>query len=309
MAVLVLVRKLRALWNPAARWIALWLTVVMTGKGKAADRAELVQFGQELHRLRKAADISQRELAQRTLISYQMLGAIERAERAPRKQFVELADKELAAQGALIRLRPGARESFQRWFRRYVDLEQEAKIIHDFQADAIPGLFQTKNYARTVLSAGWPPMDAKQIDTELTSRMERQQVLNRDPVPLFSAIIDEGVLRRAVGSHETMKDQMEHLLKLSQQPHIRIQVLPFRAGAHAAMNGSFKMLAMNGGARIAYAEIPSSGRVISDSEDVEQYSLWFGALQSLSLSPNESVDFISRYKEEHNHGINPFSLA
>lgn len=278
----------------------------MVDKGKAAEEAELAQFGQELHRLRKTADLSQRELAKRTLISYQMLGAIERAERAPRKQFVELADKELDAQGALIRLRPGMRESYQRWFRRYVDLEREAKVIHDFQADAIPGLFQTKCYAQTVLSAGWPPIDAKQGESELSARLARQKVLSRDHAPLFSAIIDEGVLRRAVGSKEIMVGQMERLVSLSQEAHIRIQVLPFHAGAHAAMNGSFKLLVMNGGARLAYAEIPSSGRVISDSEDVEQYSLWFGALQSLSLSPNESVDFISRYKEEHSRGIDPF---
>lgn len=250
--------------------------------------------------------MSQRELAVRTLISYQMIGAIERAQRAPRKQFIELADRELGAQGALLRLRPGVRESYQRWFRRYVDLEREAKIIYDFQADAIPGLFQTEGYARTVLGAGWPPVDDMQMEAELTARMARQDVLRRDPAPLFSAIIDESVLCRRVGSKEIMENQMEHLVYLSQNPNIRIQVLAFRSGAHAAMNGSFKVLVMNDGARLAYAEIPSSGRVISEPEDVEQYSLWFGALQSQALSPNESVDFISRYKEEHSREINPF---
>ncbi|MEU3305927.1 helix-turn-helix transcriptional regulator [Nocardiopsis sp. NPDC006832] len=278
----------------------------MVDSEKAALKTELVQFGQELHRLRKAADISQRELAARTLISYQMLGAIERAERAPRKQFVELADRELGAQGALIRLRPGERESYHRWFRRYVDLEREAKLIHDFQADAIPGLFQIEGYARTVLSAGWPPIDTKQIEAELTARMTRQSVLERGSALLISAIIDESVLRRSVGSKQIMQDQMEHLIRLSQDMKIRIQVLPFCAGAHAAMNGSFKVLAMNDGARLAYAEIPSSGRVISDVEDVEQYSLWFGALQSQALSPSESVDFISRYKEAHSREIDSF---
>jgi transcriptional regulator with XRE-family HTH domain len=273
---------------------------------KDAVMAELVQFGQELHRLRKAADISQRELAERTLISYQMIGAIERAERAPRRQFVERADKELGANGALMRLRPGTNESYQRWFRRYVDLEQEAKLINDFQADAIPGLFQTEGYARTVLGAGWPPIDAKQVGAEVVTRLARHKVLKRDPAPLLSVVIDESVLRRSVGSKQIMEEQMGRLVHLSQYPNIRIQVLPFRAGAHAAMNGSFKVLVMNDGARLAYAEIPSSGRVISDSGDVEQYSLWFGALQSQALSPNESVDFISRYKEAHSREIDPY---
>src|SRR5699024_6432023 len=103
---------------------------------KATLKTELVQFGQELHRLRKAADISQRELAARILICYQTLGAIGRTERDPRKQFVELADRELEARGALIGLRPGVRETYQVWFRRSVDLEREAKLNHDFQAAA-----------------------------------------------------------------------------------------------------------------------------------------------------------------------------
>lgn len=268
-----------------------------------------MQFGQELQRLRKAADLSQRELAKRTLISHQMLGAIERAQRVPRKHFAERADKELGAHGALARLRPGAQENFPHWFRRYVDLEAEAEAIHDFQSDAVPGLFQTKDYARAVLSAGWPPNGQQRTERLLSARVARQKLLERDPLPLLWTVIDESVLRRPVGSKEIMLAQLSHLLELACRPHIRLQVLPFTKGAHAAMDGSFKVLDMSDGDHLAYAEIPGSGRVISDADEVKQCSLRFGALQSLSLSPDESVDFISRYKEAHRHGIDPFALA
>ncbi|MEV2277989.1 helix-turn-helix transcriptional regulator [Nocardiopsis sp. NPDC049922] len=276
---------------------------------KTAHKAALVQFGQELQRLRKAADLSQRELAKRTLISHQMLGAIERAERAPRKTFAECADKELGAKGALARLRPGAKESYPTWFRHYVDMEAEARAIRDFQVDAVPGLFQTKDYARAVLGAGWPPNHHEKTERLLTARMARQDLLKRDPAPLLWVVIDEGVLRRPVGSRHIMMAQLDHLVELGGRSHIRLQVLPFARGAHPAMDGSFKVLDMSNGEHMVYAEIPGSGRVLTDAEEVELCSQRFGALQSLSLAPDESLDFISRYKEAHSRGIDPFSLA
>lgn len=276
---------------------------------KAVEKVALVQFGQALQRFRKEADLSQRELAKRTLISHQMLGAIERAERAPRKQFAERADKVLTAHGALARLWPGSHESVPYWFRQYAELESEAKAIWDFQSDAIPGLFQTEEYARTVLDASWPPSDPKRVKSMLSARMSRKKLLARNPLPLLCVLVSEGVLRRVVGSAQIMIDQLAQLVELGGRPYIRLQVLPFAAGAHAAMDGSFKVLDMSDGEKLAYAEIPGSGQVISDADQVGQCTQRFGALQALALSPSQSVDFISRYKEAHSHGIDPFQLA
>lgn len=301
----VMAIKCSCLWKTAAVSVHLWSDVAM-GDQRTAEKAALVQFGRELQRLRRSADLSQRELAKRTLISHQMLGAIERAERAPRKHFVERADKELDAHGALVRLRPGAVESYPYWFRGYVDLEAEVQVLHDFQSDAVPGLFQTEKYADAVLRAGWPPNDEKQVERLLKARMTRQKVLRRDPLPLLWVVIDESVLRRPIGSTEVMLAQLDHLTELGSRRHVRLQVLPFAKGVHAAMDGSFKVLEMSDGERLAYAEVPGSGRVITDAAEVEKCARRFGALQSLALSPDESVDFISRYKEEHRHGIDPF---
>ncbi|USY21693.1 helix-turn-helix transcriptional regulator [Nocardiopsis exhalans] len=281
----------------------------MSTAREAAEKAALVQFGQTLQSFRKEADLSQRELAKRTLISHQMIGAIERAERAPRKNFAERADKELSAHGALTRLWPGSHESVPYWFRQYTELEAEANAISDFQSDAIPGLFQTEEYARTVLEASWPPADPKTVSSLLSARMSRKKLLDRDPLPLLCVLMSEGVLRRLVGSTRIMIDQLAQLVELGSRSYIRLQVLPFASGAHAAMDGSFKVLDMSDGEKLAYAEIPGSGQVISDACQVEQCAQRFGALQALALSPNQSVDFISRYKEAHSRGIDPFSLA
>jgi transcriptional regulator with XRE-family HTH domain len=273
---------------------------------KTVAKAALVQFGNELRRLREAADLSQRELAKATLVSYQMLGAMERAERAPRKSFAEKADEVLGARGALMRLWPGGQEGYPHGFKEYVELEQEAKGIHDFQTQVVPGFFQTRDYARAVLSAGWPPTGDEEIERLLDTRVARQQMLDREQPPLMWSVLDESVLRRPVGTRDVMIAQLERLLELAARPRVRLQVLPFAKGVHAAMDGSFTVLDMSGGEHLAYAEIPGSGRVTADTDEVEQCTLRFGVLRSMSLSPDESVDFISRYKEAHSRGIDPF---
>ncbi|WP_435105338.1 helix-turn-helix domain-containing protein [Nocardiopsis synnemataformans] len=281
----------------------------MASGRKTVAKAAVAQFGNELRRLRRSADLSQRELARATLVSYQMLGAVERAERSPRKSFAERADEVLGARGALLRLWPSDEEGYPRGFKEYAELEREARAIHDFQTQAVPGLFQTKDYACAVLSAGWPPSGDEEVERLLNTRVARQQILERDQPPLMWVVVDESVLRRPVGTKDVMIAQLERLMELAARPRIRLQVLPFAKGVHAAMDGAFKVLDMGGGEHVTYAEMPGSGRVTADTDEVEQCTLRFGALRSLSLSPDESLDFISRYKEAHSHGIDPFSLA
>lgn len=280
----------------------------MVSGRKSVEKTDLERFGSELQRLRRAADLSQRELAAATLISHQMLGAVERAERAPRKSFAKKADDVLGASGALFRLWPGNgdQEGYPRGFKEYVDLERKAKAIHDFQAQVVPGFFQVPEYARAVLSAGWPPSEESEIERLLGTRVARQQMLVREQPPLMWSVLDEGVLRRPVGDLEVMSAQLAHLVELAAQPRVRLQVLPFSKGVHAAMDGAFTILDMGGGENLAYTESPGSGCVTADFDEVEKCVARFGVLRSLSLSPNESVEFISRYKEAHSHGIDPF---
>lgn len=103
-----------------------------------------------------------------------------------------------------------------------------------------------------------------------------------------------------------MGGQLDRLVELASKPYVRLQVLPFEKGAHAALDGAFTVLELGGGERWAYSETPGAGRVTAGAVEVEQYVLRFGVLRSLALSPDESVDFISRYKEAHSHVIDPF---
>ncbi|GAA3047758.1 hypothetical protein GCM10020000_29920 [Streptomyces olivoverticillatus] len=103
-------------------------------------------------------------------------------------------------------------------------------------------MLQTEDYARAVIKGVLPMASAREIEQRVQARVERQVVLGKaDPLNLW-AIMDEAALRRTVGGPEVMHEQMQHLIAAASEPHMTLQVIPFSAGAHAGMPGSFVLM-------------------------------------------------------------------
>jgi transcriptional regulator with XRE-family HTH domain len=128
------------------------------------------------------------------------------------------------------------------WFQPYLGLEEAASIIRTYQVQFVPGLLQTPDYARAVISAGDPDAPAAEIDRRVAMRMARQELLTRASPPRLWAVIDEAALHRPIGSNDIMRDQLQALIKKVRLDHIIVQVMPFRFGAHAAEAGAFSIL-------------------------------------------------------------------
>ncbi|WP_433696785.1 helix-turn-helix domain-containing protein [Nocardiopsis sp. CA-288880] len=255
------------------------------------------QFGAELRHLRELSDLSQRELGERTKTSKQQVGSIERGERRASKYFAEQADKVLNSHGRLQDLWPGARRTQPWWFQQYVDIEEKAQIIHEFQPQAVPGLLQTEGYADAVLGASFPPLPPQEREPRLLARMERQKIIDRDEPPLLLFIVEEGALLRSVGKPGLMRAQWSHILKQVEKDHVQVQVMPYGRGAHGALNGAFIILKMTFLESVVYAEVPGGGHVIADHGIVARCQERFGSLRSMALSPAESTEYIASLKE------------
>jgi transcriptional regulator with XRE-family HTH domain len=126
------------------------------------------------------------------------------------------------------------------WFAGYIGLEESASLIRTYEVQYIPGLLQTPEYMRAVMS-GRGMFDAD-MDRRIAIRTERQKVLTRDDAPRLWAVIDEAALRRPVGSADTMRRQLAHLLEMMELSNVTVQILPFQSGAHAAEAGAFTVL-------------------------------------------------------------------
>jgi uncharacterized protein DUF5753/helix-turn-helix protein len=125
------------------------------------------------------------------------------------------------------------------WFRVFPGLEQAAELIRGYEPHCVPGLLQTEDYARATVSAGYPDAPPEETGRRVALRMARQELLTRPAPPRLWIVIDEAVLRRPAGRPTVMRAQLDRLIAAAQQPGITLQVLPFAAGLHPAMYGTF----------------------------------------------------------------------
>ncbi|MGW4656470.1 helix-turn-helix domain-containing protein [Streptomyces sp. NPDC004279] len=128
------------------------------------------------------------------------------------------------------------------WFAAYLSLEQAALQIRAYEAEFVPGLLQTEDYARALLSAGNPHSPGEATERRVALRMRRQELLSRPSPPHLWIVMDETVLRWPVGGSRVMRAQIDHLIAMNSLPHVTLQVMPFSNGPHPAMRaGAFHL--------------------------------------------------------------------
>jgi len=126
------------------------------------------------------------------------------------------------------------------WFEEYLGLEEAAAQIFTYEAQFVPGLLQTEDYARAVILLEYS--NPKEINRRVSLRVARQAILSGPKPSELWAVIDEAALKRPIGGARAMREQLKHLIEMSQQPNVTIQIIPFTAGGHAAAGGSFSVL-------------------------------------------------------------------
>ncbi|MFE4060964.1 DUF5753 domain-containing protein [Streptomyces sp. NPDC059096] len=199
------------------------------------------------------------------------------------------------ANGRFVRLWPLAlRWAFPPWFRRYVELEWTATSISMFHAQLVPGLVQTEAYARAVLRTGRPG----NLEDLVTARMERQRILTReDPTKLW-IILDEGVLRRAIGGKRVMSEQLEQLRTLTETPRHVIQIIPRTIAAYPGSGSPFGLLSFDEGSEVVHVDGFPKGYVLADPDDVTTARDTYDLLKAIALPPDESASRIGSILKE-----------
>jgi hypothetical protein len=161
------------------------------------------------------------------------------------------------------------------WFQSYLGLEAAAALIRTYEVQFVPGLLQTREYARSVVLLGHGRAKAEEIDRRVELRMQRQQILHRENPPRLWMVVDEAALRRPIGGLDVMRGQVEALLEInSSLPHVRLQVIPFNAGGHAAAGGAFTILRFPDEdlPDVVYIEQLTSALYLDKRDDVDLYA-------------------------------------
>ncbi|MBT2491490.1 helix-turn-helix domain-containing protein [Streptomyces sp. ISL-96] len=180
------------------------------------------------------------------------------------------------------------------WFQTYIGLEGAASLIRIYEVQFVHGLLQTESYAHAVVSRGMPQASAAEIDRRVALRLERQKVLVSERAPHFHAVLDEAALRRPYGDRAVMRGQLQHLIEVSEQPNITLQVMPFSFGGHAGESGAFTMLQFPESdlSDLVYLEQLTSALYLDKREEVAQYRRVMERLQKDSPSAAESRDVL-----------------
>ena len=154
----------------------------------------------------------------------------------------------------------------------YIDHENKAVTISEFQEPGVPGLLQTGDYARALLSrSGNVPAD--EVDDRVAARLARQSLFSREHPPRFTFYLHEFVLRLPVGGPVVMSDQLHHLLRMAVRPYLTLRVVPAALGAHAGMAGAFRLMEFAEFKPVVYLESITSSLFLEKPVEIDAYRL------------------------------------
>jgi hypothetical protein len=186
----------------------------------------------------------------------------------------------------------------------FLEAEADAESIGIWEPMVVPGLFQTEKYSRALLQA-WIirfALPAGEVDRRVAARRLRQEILTRDPPPQVSAVIDESVLRRRIGEPPVMREQLSHLMAISELPNVDLRILPLD-GEHMVATGPFNYLKFRQLHEVPLGDIVMYENLtgmddIEDEGDVHQYKVAFESLTSAALDPEQSRALITAVADQ-----------
>ncbi|MEU8028753.1 helix-turn-helix transcriptional regulator [Streptomyces sp. NPDC049099] len=271
------------------------------------------RLGQELRRLRELKGMTAEEVAERLLVSQSKISRLENGRRSISQRDVRdlCGVYEVEDQRIVDSLMEMARDSRQQgWWHTfgdipysvYIGLETDAESLRVYEPQLVTGLLQTRAYAEALVQGALPETSTAEIEKRVQVRMRRQERITAENNPLrLWVVLDEAALRRVVGSKLVMREQLEHLIEMSQLPHVTVQVLPFEVGAHPGLNGQYAILEFTDAAdsSVVYLEGVTSDLYLEKAQDVQRYAVMYEHLRAQSLNVEQSRQYIAKVAKQY----------
>ncbi|MFH9613333.1 helix-turn-helix domain-containing protein [Streptomyces pratensis] len=187
------------------------------------------------------------------------------------------------------------------WFEPLVGLEEAAASIRTYEGHYVPGLLQTADYAYAVVRSGHALESEEITRRRVELRLRRQQLLQRRDAPKLWVLLDEAVLMRPTGGAQVMREQLAHLLKMTELPHVIVQVAPFDVTAHTSPGNGITYLrfAMDGLPDVAYIEHLTNATSVNKQESTDEYRWILDSLSAQSPNPVESRGLLRQALERY----------
>jgi DNA-binding XRE family transcriptional regulator len=257
-------------------------------------RAQLVST---LRMMRERQGLSQDRLAKELYATREAVAAYESQRNRPDEHFCRKLD-EFFGTGSMFQglWFHAQREHLHEWFEAYVSHETEATEIRTFQPLYIPGLLQTEAYMRAGAILSNDP------ESVITQRLARREILSREHPPYLFAVLDQAAVRRPIGGVDVMAEQLEHLLVMSEQRRIYVQVVRERDGWYHGLDGALITLKKPENQMVGYVEAQFGGRLIENPIEVAKLAVRFDEIRSWASSEADSRNLIRETMEAMTDG-------
>jgi transcriptional regulator with XRE-family HTH domain len=254
-----------------------------------SDSPTLAKLGAAVRRYRTTHGWSQEALAHKINMSDSTISDIELGKVRPEEATIKALEEALdLPEGALMDINDllDGEESLPKWKREWFeDVEPKAQVIRSFEISNVPGLVQTRDYAAVLLRG---------VESEVETRMKRQEILGKPESPTLRLVVDEAVLHRPVGDRNLMREQLEYLASIQSQT-MTVQVVPYGV-VHDGSQGAFAIATVNG-AQVGYVETSVRGMVTSDPNDLGKINGVWDEIQTHALPVEQSVALINKVAE------------
>lgn len=262
-------------------------------------------FGAMVRFYREKAELSRAELARRVCKSVSLVQAIELGQRAATPEVTGDLEAALHTGGALRQLRDAmgnglGYQVFPAWFQDWAMKEAQAATLRWYEPLIVPGLLQTKDYARAIFSTRFR-VTADEIEERVAARMKRQETLTQPNPPALWVILDQWVLRRQVGGRHVMCEQVNRLVAMAREPHVVVEVIPADAGAHEGLTGGFAIADFEALPSVGYQEGALRGQPVDDPKDVASLDLTWDMLRGQTLPRGASLALLEEAAKSWSH--------
>ncbi|WSN14820.1 helix-turn-helix transcriptional regulator [Micromonospora sp. NBC_01699] len=249
-------------------------------------------FLRELRKRREAFPLTQEELGKRIKFSASHVSAVELGNRPPKEDYLTAVDDVLQTSGLFFTMWEDLvkDEAAPRWLRKWLEYEREALALRWYEPAYVPGLLQTEAYARATLTGA--RLTGDEIEQRVLSRLERQAVLLRDPLPQAYFVIDEQVIRRPCGRPGVMAEQLEHLVTQAEQEHIQLHVAPGEVGVYPGLAGAFILAELPENVRVGHVDGQLKAEIVLRADDIASLSMTWESVRGVALPRGQSLDLL-----------------
>ncbi|MEU9452156.1 helix-turn-helix transcriptional regulator [Streptomyces sp. NPDC048277] len=263
-------------------------------------------LGAELRHTRERKGLSQAELGRRVFVSGSYIGQLEAGTRRMLPDLAHLLDEALETDGFFGRnCKAAAKSRYPEHFAEVAEAEALATAIRQYTPQLIPGLLQTPAYVRALNRAYDPTIPEETIEEWVEDRMARARLLDHPTRPVLWVVLDEAALRRETGGRAVMTETLHHIAGLARRGRVIVQVLPFSAGAHSAMQGALKLMEFEDAPPLVYFEGVRTGRLEDDPATVARLRFVFDLLVASALPQEKSLALIEELAQDYAHEEHP----